>query len=110
MKGTEFAKLWDVFKLLMTISHGQASVERGYSVDEDMLIECLQEKTVVALRTVCDGISATKQDFTELPFNPRLKRNVKAARMRYSQQLEDQKKEEAGREKKTRKERHSRRN
>ena len=27
----KFAKLWDVFKMLLTISHGQASVERGYS-------------------------------------------------------------------------------
>ena len=64
-----------------------------------MLVENLQEKTVVALRTVYDGISATSQNFIELLFTPRLKRNVKAARMRYSQHLEDQKKAKAGREK-----------
>ena len=94
----------------MTISHGQASVDRGYSVHKDMLFENLQEKTVVALRTVYDGISAiNSQDFTELPITPRLKRKVKAARKRYSQHLEDQKKAKAGRESKTGKERHSRR-
>ena len=27
----QFAKLWDIFKMLLTISHGHASVERGYS-------------------------------------------------------------------------------
>ena len=56
-----FAKLWDIFKMLLTISHGQASVERGYSVNKDMLIENLLETTVVALRTVHDSISTGVQ-------------------------------------------------
>ena len=41
----QFAMLWDIFKILLTISHGQASVECGYSVNKDMLIENLHEKT-----------------------------------------------------------------
>ena len=30
----QFAKLWNIFKMLLSISHGQASVERGYSVNK----------------------------------------------------------------------------
>ena len=31
----QFAKLWDILKMLLTILHGQASVERGYSVNNN---------------------------------------------------------------------------
>ena len=57
----QFATLWDIFKMFLTILHGQASVERGYSVNKDMLIENLHEKTVVALRTVHDSISTLEE-------------------------------------------------
>ena len=89
----QFAKLWDIFKMLLTISHGQASVERGYSVNKDMLIENLHEKTVVALRTVHDSISTLEDHFTKLPLTPAMKRHVMSARMRYGQYLDEQKKE-----------------
>ena len=87
----QFAKLWDIFKMLLTISHGQASVERGYSVNKDMLIENLHEKTVVALRTVHDSISTLEDHFTKLPLTPAMKRHVMSATMRYGQYLDEQK-------------------
>ena len=89
----EFAKLWDIFKMLLTISHGQASVERGYSVNKDMLFENLHEKTVVALRTVHDSISTLEDHFTKLPLTTAMKRHVMSARMRYGQYLDEQKRE-----------------
>ena len=89
----QFAKLWDIFKMLLTISHGQASVERGYSVNKGMLIENLHEKTVVALRTVHDSISTLEDHFTKLPLTPAMKRHVMSVRMRYGQYLDERKKE-----------------
>ena len=89
----QFAKLWDIFKMLLTISHGQASVERGYSVNKDLLIENLHEKTVVVLRTVDYSISTLEDHFTMLPLTPAMKPHVKSARMRYGQYLDEQKKE-----------------
>ena len=89
----QFAKLWDIFKMLLTISHGQASVERGYSVNKDMLIENLYEKTVVALRTVHVSISTLEDHFTKLPLTPAMKRHVMSARMQYGLYLDEQKKE-----------------
>ena len=88
----QFAKLWDIFKMLLTISHGQGSVERGYSVNKDMLIENLHEKTVVALRTVHDSISTLEDHSTKLPLTPAMKRHVMSATMRYGQYLDEQKK------------------
>ena len=87
----QFAKLWDIFKMLLTILHGQASVERGYSVNKDMLIENLHEKTGVALHTVHDSISTLEDHFTKLPLTPAMKRHVMSARMRYGQYLDEQK-------------------
>ena len=89
----QFDKLWDIFKMLLTILHGQASVERGYSVNKDMVIENLHEKTVVALRTVHGSISTLEDHFTKLPLTPAMKRHVMSARMRYGQYLDEQKKE-----------------
>ena len=66
----QFAKRCDIFKMLLTMSHGQASVERGYSVNKDLLIENLHEKTVVALRPVHDSISTLEDHFTKLPLTP----------------------------------------
>ena len=38
----QFAKIWDIFKiLLLTISHDQTSVERGYSVNWLVWVRCL---------------------------------------------------------------------
>ena len=84
----QFAKLWNIFKMLLSISHGQASVERGYSVNKDMLIENLHEKTVVTLRTVHDSISTLEDHFTKLPLTPAMKHHVMSARMRYGQYLD----------------------
>ena len=89
----QFAKLWNIFKMLLSISHGQASVERGYSVNKDMLIENLHEKTVVALRTVHDSIPTLEDHFTKLSLTPAMKRHVMSARMRYGQYLDKQNKE-----------------
>ena len=89
----QFAMLWDIFNMLLTISHGQASVERGYSVNKDLLIENLHGKTGVSLLTVYDSISTLEDHFTKLPLNPAMKRQVKSTRIRYGQYLDDQKKE-----------------
>ena len=83
----------NIFKVLFSISHGQASVERGYSVNKDMLIENLHEKTVVVPRTVHDSISMLEDHFTKLPLTPAMKRHMMSARMRYGQYLDKQKTE-----------------
>ena len=87
----QFAKLWDIFKMLLTISHGQASVEYGCSVNKDMPIENLHKKTFVTLHTVHDSISTREDHFTKLPLTPAMKRHVMSARMQYGQYLDKQK-------------------
>jgi len=40
--------LWTVVKLVLVLSHGNASVERGFSVNKELLIENMLEETVVS--------------------------------------------------------------
>ena len=42
----------DILKLVCTLSHGQSSAERGFSRNEEHLVQSLQEESLIALRTV----------------------------------------------------------
>ena len=42
--------------MLLLLSHGQASVERGFSVNRELEVVNLQKGTYVAQRLICDHI------------------------------------------------------
>ena len=75
------AKVWKVFRIIFTLSHGQAAVERRFSVNSKLLVEHLREKTLVASRFVYSSAKSNANHFSELSFTARLKGNVLAARM-----------------------------
>ena len=89
MKDVKHAKMWENF---YTLLHGQAAIERGFSVNSQLLVENLQEKTLVVSHFVYSSVKSDANHFSELSFTPRLKQNVQAARMRYQLYLEEQKK------------------
>ena len=92
MKDAKHTKVWEVFKIIFTLFYGQAAVERGFLVNSKLLVENLQKKTLVASRFVYSGVKSDANHFSELSFTPRLKRNVRAARMQYKLYLEEQRK------------------
>lgn len=55
-------KLWQLVQCLLVLSHGQASVERGFSVNKELMSYNFKERSVVALRTIyghiqkCGGV------------------------------------------------------
>ena len=40
---TRYRKCWTVFKIVFTLSHGQAAVEKGFSANKELLVENLQQ-------------------------------------------------------------------
>lgn len=56
MASPRFEKLQKTVKLLLILSHGQATVERGFSVNKEVECENMKEKTLVAQRLVYDHI------------------------------------------------------
>ena len=52
--GENYAALFDIVKVLLVLSHGQASVERGFSVNKEIEVENLHEHSLVAQRIICE--------------------------------------------------------
>ena len=48
LKCTQHEKLWMVTKKLLMFSHGQATVERGFSINNHLVVENLKEECLVA--------------------------------------------------------------
>ena len=59
MAGESYLGLFAVVKLLSVLSHGQSTVERGFSINKEMEVEVenLKEHTIIAERLVCDHVS-----------------------------------------------------
>ena len=98
MKGVaKFANLWKVSKIIFTLSHGQANIERGFSVNKELLIENMKQKSLVSQRIVCDQLSDYTNQLHEYKIEKKLFLSCKSVRMRYENHLreESDKKEES---------------
>ena len=59
---TRSFSLWSVFKLLLTTCHSQSMVERGFSINNDVVTPNLRNETLVSLRTVYDAANCMNID------------------------------------------------
>ena len=51
----DLKELWKVVKLLLALSHGQATVERGFS-NKEVMVENLAQHSLAAQRVICDHV------------------------------------------------------
>ena len=49
---TEWADLWELTKNLLLLSHGQASVERGFSINKEISVENMTVQTLISQRVI----------------------------------------------------------
>lgn len=91
LNNSDFLELWKIVKLVLILSHGNASVESGFSINKDMLVENLHESSLVSLRTVYDSIKAN-EGILNIDITPDMLRYARSARSAYHQALEDKKK------------------
>ena len=54
----QLVKVWRVVELLLLMSHGQATVERGFSVNKEVVVENLSERSFIAQRIIHDRIES----------------------------------------------------
>ena len=85
-------QLWTVAKQLLLLSHGQATVERGFSVNKEREVENMAESTFAAKRMVCDHVQSVGGIKNIDVTNKQLQLYYSSARQKYSAYLEDQKK------------------
>lgn len=84
-------KLWPCIEKMLLLSHGQGTVERGFSVNKKIEVENMKEHSYIAQRVICDYLNALGGDITKVIINKELRASVSSARQRYSVYLEEEK-------------------
>lgn len=76
--------LQNVIRLILCLSHGQASVERGFSVNKALLVPNLLEKSLIAYRHVRDFIEVScDSDLRSFKVDSQLLQSTRSARARH---------------------------
>ena len=56
----DFKDIWHIWQIIFVLSHGQSQVERGSSLNKEILQDNLQEKFLVSQRLLYDTIHSTE--------------------------------------------------
>lgn len=86
----QYRSVWRVVSDLLLLSHGQASVERGFSVNRQIKVENLHEESVVAQRLVCDHIN-NAGGIHKVDISKQLLISAASARQKYMAHLDERK-------------------
>lgn len=89
--------LWRVIKSLLILSHGQANVERGFSINKQVEAQNLQEKSIVAKRIIIDHISSIG-GIEKVVISSQLLMSASSARHQYELYLDEEKKKKEGKQ------------
>ena len=54
------------FQTSFVLSYGQASVEKGFSINSNLLVENMHEDSLTAQRIVCDHVKSLKLEVYEV--------------------------------------------
>lgn len=108
----QYSTLWYAVKLLLILSHGQSSVERGFSTNKDILKNNMAKEKLTAYRQVHDGLmhipkpkteddpakvkeDENKFDIAKVTVSKKMLDSCRSARTRYSHHMEDEQKKKA---------------
>ena len=90
-----YESLWKVCKIFLTLSHGQAAVERSFSVNKQLLVDNLRETSLVGQKIVYDFLTyGQTAELHEFQIPNGLLLSCRSAHSRYVASLEEKKKEE----------------
>jgi len=89
MNTEPYQRLFKVVPLLLVLSCGQASVERGFSVNKEHEVENLSNQSCVAQCLVCDHVKAV-DGVLNVPITQALLTSCASARKRYERYLDEQ--------------------
>ena len=92
-ENVKYKNCWNVFMMIFALSHGQASVEGGFSVNKELLAENLMEESIESQRMVYDHIRSADKLITEIPITNDLIKSCKLAHSQYTAVLEERKKQ-----------------
>ena len=88
-KKSKFNDLWKVCKLIFVLSHGQSQSERGFNINKEMLIENLEEKSLIGQRLVYDHMSSIGTKIEDFTVSNKLALSCNSANAKYTVDLEE---------------------
>ncbi|XP_063243684.1 uncharacterized protein LOC134542976 [Bacillus rossius redtenbacheri] len=86
-------------KMVLVFSHGNASVERGFTVNKDCLVENMHERSLIAQRQVWDGVQASGGVVQDLNITKTMILSARNAHSKYQDAQTEQKKSNEDKEK-----------
>lgn len=93
LSGMEAEELKTVVKFVLILSHGNAEVERGFSVNKECLQDNMRESTLIGFRTVYDTVQKMG-GIEKVPITKPLLQSAKNAYARYKESIEARRKAE----------------
>ena len=85
-----YQDVWNVLKFVFVLWHGQSSIERGFSINKQLLVENLKEKSPIALRLIEDHLSSFEETPESIKINREMLQHVKMASSPYREDLQSQ--------------------
>ena len=89
MDKDEYKNLWKVVEITLLLSHGQASVERGFSVNKNLEVENLKEQSYIAQRYVHE-FTDEMESLSSIVITKELRQSVSGAHSRFRGRKENQ--------------------
>ena len=94
---SDYMAVFQVFQVICLLFHGQAAIERGFSVNKEHLADNLKEESLIALRFLDDYITSSEETPHRIKITNQLFSSCKGARGRYHLYLaEEKKKKQSG--------------
>ena len=87
----DLKELWRVVKFL-ALSHGQATVERGFSSNKEVMVENLAQHSLVAQRVICDHVRSVG-GVLNVFFSKELLLSAASGRQRYHTDIDEKRRE-----------------
>ena len=86
--------LENIVRLVMIISHGNARVESGFSVNDDILLPNMLEETIVSQRIVYEGVQKAGGP-TKIEVTPDMMKMVKNSHRTYTNAMSEKNKKQS---------------
>lgn len=91
-KSKEYDELRALLRMIFILSHGNASLERGFSVNKECLLENLSETSLVAQRQIYDAVT-NLGEVEDLEIPKKLIQSCRNSRQRYEEAMKKKKAE-----------------
>ena len=93
-----------ILKTILTLSHGNASVERGFSINKNLVDVNMSQESIIAQRMVKDHMIANNLTPSTTEISKEMLASVKRSRMRYAEHLQEKRQEKLTNEQQIQKE------